>query len=358
MLPSPSREVLEAYARELQRTWLTGKVSASWSLGTLRENFPSEQVIQLLLFQVDTRLLQFMQESGWWDWRDGRLLTQLGDFLDQAHERLAIPHVQLAPMLFNSLYHSLHFLLQPKAALAQFYFGQQPTLTLAEFHFYSRYVHYFDFTAAALLSFAQRHHLATIDRSLWEEKFDRILEVYQEETQEETEAYQRRLLEALAQKKWDQIQAHWKQLAESAEDLIGSVLSEESSSDDSLLQNLFGTSPGVGGASEGEKARNPLLSAIDYEPRKLISERFQPQPRRVEALQRFDIESIPIHKQFVFIQRIFEGDPLAFRQAIERLNSLTSLNEARTALQSWKSASTDPEVFSEFEKWVAARFTS
>lgn len=261
-------------------------------------------------------------------------------------------------MLFNALYHSLHILLNPKVALTQFYFAQQPVLTLAEFHFYSRYVHYFDFTAAALLSFAQRHNLATIERSLWEEKFNRILQVYQEETQEEAAAYQRRLLEALSQKKWDQLQAHWKQLSESTEDLIGSVISDDPAQSDTLLQNLFGTSPDVGGSAEAEKARNPLLSAIDYEPRKLISERFQPQPRRVEALQRFDIETIPIHKQFVFIQRIFDGDPLAFRQAIERLNALDSLAEARTLIQTWKTPKTDPEVLSEFEKWITSRFTS
>ncbi|MCX7607345.1 MAG: hypothetical protein N2170_08810 [Bacteroidia bacterium] len=359
MLAIPSISVLEAYARELQRTWLTGKVYSAWSLSHLRENFPSEQVVQFILFQVDTRVLHAMHETGMWDWQDGELTAWVGDFFSRAHAKVSITHVQLSPLLFNAIYHTLQLLTDPRSALTQFYFGQRPALTLGEFSFYSRYIHYFEFVSAALLSYAQRQSIPVIDKTLWQEKVDRILQVYEEETQESIEAYQRRLLEAMTQQRWEQIQQRWKKLGEEAEDLIGSVLSEDTGESDALLKNLFGTSPGEGGGDAvGSRARNPLLSAIDYEPRRVISEQFQTPVRRAETLRRFEIDAIPIHKQFVFIQRIFDGDPVAFRQALDRLNEAQSEQEARALVQAWATNKTDPQTLGEFEKWVVSRFQS
>lgn len=359
MIQAPSASVLETYARELQRTWLTGKVHSVWTLSHLRENFPSEQVVRLILFQVDTRLLQAMHDIGMWDWQDGELMKWVGSFCDRAHEKLAISRIQLAPLLFSAIYHALYIAIEPRTALVQFYFSQRPALTLGEFEFYSRYITYFDFVPVALLSYAQRQNLVVIDKALWEEKTPRIFQVYEEDRQEDIATYQRRLLEGIAQQKWPQIQQRWEQLRDQSEDLIGSVFTEDRGGDENLLKNLFGTSPGGGGQDVGEsRARNPLLSAIDYEPRRVVSEQFQAPTRRAETLRRFELDAIPIHKQFVFIQRIFEGDPMAFRQALERLNETHSAQEAQSLIQTWKTPKTDPQALEEFEKWVVSRFTN
>ncbi len=357
MLAAPSDAVIEAFSRELQRTWLAGKVYSTWSLPTLQENFPSQQVVKLILFQIESKVLQQMQDMGFWDWEDGQLIAQMGNFFDRIEGKLALSPAQLSTLLYNALYHSLQILLRPQAALGQFYFGQRAALMLEEFGFYTRYVVYFDFLPSALLSYAERQGLKVIDKKLWEEKAPRVLTVYEEETQEPIEAYQKRLLEELVQKKWPQIQEHWQRLEEQSEDLIKSVITEDTG-EDVLLKNLFGTSP-KGPSEAGEvRARNPLLSAIDYEPRQVLRERFQAPPRRADTLKRFDLDAIPIHKQFVFIQRIFEGDPIAFRQALERLNQAHSLQEAQALLQTWRSPQSDPQTFQEFEKWVISRFST
>jgi len=356
MLATPSEAILEAFARELQRTWVAGKVYPAWTLASLQENFPSQQVVKLILFQIETKVLQHMQDMGFWDWEDGQLIARVGDFFDRIEEKLALSPTQLSPLLFNALYHSLQILFRPQAALGQFYFGQRAALMLEEFSFYTRYVVYFDFLPSALLSYAERHGLKAIDKKLWEEKAPRVLAVYEEETQESIETYQRRLLEEMAQKKWPQIQEHWRRLEAESEDLIKSVISDDSS-EDTLLKNLFGTSPKGPAEAEETRARNPLLSAIDYEPRQVLRDRFQAPPRRADVLKRFDLETIPIHKQFVFIQRIFEGDPIAFRQALDRLNEAHSLQEAQALLQTWKGPRSDPQAFQEFERWVVSRFT-
>lgn len=359
MIRPPSASVLEAHARELQRTWLTGKVYPTWTLPILRENIPSAQVIQLIFFQVESRLLQNMQELSYWDWQDGQLSTWIGYFFSQAQNKIAISHVQLAPLLYNAIYHTLHIVLKPKETLAQFFFGQRTTLLQEEFAFYARYISYFEFIPAALLSYAQKHALATIDKTLWEAKVPRILEVYEEETQESLETYQKRLLQELTQQNWEKIQAHWQRLSQESEDLIGSVLEDDTKESDTLLKNLFGTSPESEPAQpQSTRARNPLLSAVDYEPRQVISQRFSSTPRRADTLRRFDLEHIPIHKQFVFIQRVFDGDPVAFREAIERLNTTHSLEEAQALLTTWQTPKTDPQAFQEFEKWVLSRFQS
>ncbi|MCS7297794.1 MAG: hypothetical protein RMK19_05490 [Bacteroidia bacterium] len=357
MVSSPSLSVLESYAKELQRTWLTGKVFPVWNLTHLRDHFPSEQVIQLILFQVESKALSAIHEVGYWDWKDGQMTAWLGEFFSKAQQRIAISHIHLSPLLHNAIYHSLRILLDPTSTWAQFYFGQRSALTIEEFSFYSRYVVYFDFISIALLSYARRNSLSVIDRSLWEEKAPRILSMYEEETQEKVEEYQRRHLEKMCQQSWDLIQKRWQILKEEGEDLIGSVVTKESSGSDELLQNLFGTFSGAGQTKGSEgRPQNPLLSAIDYEPRRVLREQFEVPVRRVETLRRFELDAIPIHKQFIYIQRVFDGDPTAFRQALDRLNEAASADEARALVQAWKTDKTDPQALIEFERWVLSRF--
>lgn len=358
MLTLPPASVLESYAKELQRTWLSGKILPTWSLTNLREHLPSEQVVQLILFQVETRALSAIHETGFWDWQDGELTALAGEFFTRAQEKISLNHIHLFPIAHAAIYHSLRILLDPKEAWAQFYFGQRHSLLLKEFAFYSRYVVYFDFIPAALISYAERNNLTVIDKALWMEKVPRILSVYEEETQEKIAEYQRRHLEQLCQQPLDTIQARWRALQEEGENLIGSVISDSGQGDE-LMKNLFGTSPGgTATAEETARSRNPLLSAIDYEPRRVLLDQFQTPVRRVEALQRFEIDAIPIHKQFIYIQRVFDGDPVAFRQALERLNQVSSADEARSLLHTWKTDKTDTQALSEFEQWVVSRFQS
>ncbi|MCX8113156.1 MAG: hypothetical protein N3E49_08210 [Bacteroidia bacterium] len=354
MLVVPSPTVLESYAKELQRAWLMGKVLPVWRVSDLRNNLPSEQVLQFILFQVEMRALTAMHEIGCWDWQDGELTGWAGEFFSRAQEKIAIGHIHLSPLLHTAIYHSLRVLLDPKEAWAQFYFGQRHALTMEEFGFYSRYVVYFDFIPEALLSYAQRNSLSTIDKALWLEKVPRILAMYEEETQEKIAEYQQRHIEKMSQQPLEAIYNRWRTLSEEGEEVIGSILRDSS---DDLMKNLFGTAPGVGErAGDTSRARNPLLSAIDYEPRRILVEQFQSPMRRVEALRRFEADAIPIHKQFIYIQRVFDGDPIAFRQALEKLNEATSAEEARLLLNSWKTEKTDIQALAEFEQWVMSRF--
>ncbi|MCS7162651.1 MAG: hypothetical protein NZ958_04915 [Bacteroidia bacterium] len=356
MLAAPSTAVREAYARELQRTWLSGKVHSTWTLAHLQEDFPCEQVVRLILFQVESRALAALHEIGYWDGQDGNLTIWMGDFLRRAREKLAIHPVRLPPLLFNAIFHTLNILLEPQRTLAQFYFSHRTALTLGEFDFYSQYVYYFDFIPAALLSYAQKNSLSVIDKALWEEKVPRILQVYEEETQERIEAYQQRFLEKITQQSWTNLQRRWKELEEEGENLIRTVVIEEKSSQE-LSHNLFGTTIGpTGSGEESRKARNPLLSAIDYEPRKAILEQFRSPVRRADTLRRFELEEIPIHKQFRFVQRLFEGDASAFRRLLDQLNEAPNAAEAQRILQKSKTDRSDPDIFAEFEQWVLSRF--
>ncbi|MCS7153346.1 MAG: hypothetical protein NZ989_05325 [Bacteroidia bacterium] len=357
MLRMPAPSVLESYAKELQRTWLTGKVFPTWTLQTLRENIFSEQVIQFILFQVESRALSALYEAGFWDWKDGELIGWADEFFTRAQSKLSIGHIQLSSLLHAAIYHSLRVLLDPKEGWAQFYFGQRNALLLQEFRFYSRYVVYFDFIPEALLSYAQRNSLTVIDKALWTDKVERILSVYEEETQEKIAEYQRRQLEKMCQQPLEVIQKRWETLAQEGENLISSVFSESSSSSQDLMKNLFGTDPGARrNVEEGARARNPLLSAIDYEPRRVLMEQFQTPIRRAETLRRFEPDQIPVHKQFVYIQRVFDGDPIAFRHALERLNDAASAEEARALLRQWRTEKADQQALAEFEQWVLSRF--
>ena len=355
--PIPALSTLEKYVRELQQAWLTGKIHPLWDYKTLSEAVPSPQVLRLIFFQVDTHLIKPLYEARLWEVQDGIVLERLGDFLFQVHEKIAIPHVQISPFLHQALYQSLLLILRPEESLYNYFFQHRKALNLREFAFYSRYIVYFDFVPAALLSYAERQGLQVIDEALWREKFSRILKIYEEETQEPIEGYQRRLLEGLVHQSWERIQERWRALSDAEEEVIGGSIISAEDEDREVLKNLFGTGiKAVGGAQAESGRRNPLLSAIDYEPRAILAAKFQERPRRADVLRRFEIEAIPAHKQFLFIQRIFEGDVEAFHQAIEELNNLQSLAEAQAFLSRWLTDKADPQVREEFRQWVLSRF--
>ncbi len=355
--PVPSLSTLEKYTRELQHSWLTGKIYPLWDHKALSETISSPQVLRLIFFQVDTHFIKLLYEVRLWDIQDGTVLERLGNFLFQAHEKIAIPHVQVSQYLYQALYQSLLILLRPEDALYNYFFQNHKALNWKEFAFYSQYIVYFDFVPAALLSYAQRQGLQVIDEALWREKFGRILKAYEEETQETIDRYQQRHLEQMTRQSWDRIQERWQVLAASEEEVIGSILTS-GDEDREVLKNLFGTGSGASESNRGDSPRrNPLLSAVEYEPRAILAAKFQERPRRADVLRRFDIETIPAHKQFLFIQRLFEGDVEAFNQAIEQLNSAKSATEAQAFLNRWFTDRTDPQVREEFRQWVLSRFS-
>jgi len=355
--PVPSLATLEKYTRELQHSWLTGKIYPLWDHKALSDTIPSPQVVRLIFFQVDVHFIKLLYDVRFWDVQDGVVLERLGQFLFQVHEKIAIPHVQIGQFLHQALYQSLLILLRPEDSLYNYFFQYRKALNLKEFAFYSQYVVYFDFVPAALLSYAHRQGLQVIDEGLWREKFGRIIKVYEEETQEPIDRYQQRCLEEMVRQSWERIQERWQALAAAEEDLIGSILSS-GDEDREVLKNLFGTGSG---ASEGGRSdmprRNPLLSAVEYEPRAILAAKFQERPRRADVLRRFEIETIPAHKQFLFIQRLFDGDVEAFHQVIEQLNSAKSASEAQALLDRWLTDKTDPKVREEFRQWVFSRFS-
>lgn len=355
--PVPSLAILEKYTRELQHSWLTGKIYPLWDHKALSETIPSPQVIRLILFQVDVHFIKLLYDVRLWDTQDGLVLERLGQFLFQAHEKIAIPHVQIGQFLHQALYQSLLMLLRPEDSLYNYFFQHRKALNLKEFAFYSQYVVYFDFVPAALLSYAYRQGLQVIDEALWREKFGRIIKVYEEETQESIERYQQRCLEEMVRQSWERIQERWQALAAAEEEVIGSILSS-GDEDKEVLKNLFGTGAGPleGGRSETAR-RNPLLSAVEYEPRAILAARFQERPRRADVLRRFELDAIPAHKQFLFIQRLFDGDVEAFNQVIEQLNSAKSATEAQVILSRWLPEKGDPKVREEFRQWVLSRFS-
>lgn len=355
--PIPSLSTLEKYTRELQHSWLTGKIYPLWDHKALSETIPSAQVIRLIFFQVDMHFIKLLYDVRLWEVQDGTVLERLGQFLFQVHEKIAIPHLQISQFLHQALYQSMLMLFRPEDSLYSYFFQHRKALNLKEFAFYSKYIVYFDFVPAALLSYAHRQGLQVIDEALWREKFGRIIKVYEEETQESIDRYQRRCLEEMVRQSWERIQERWQALAATEEEVIGSILTS-SDEDREVLKNLFGTGSRT---SEGSRSdtprRNPLLSAVEYEPRAILAAKFQERPRRADVLRRFEIETIPAHKQFLFIQRLFEGDVEAFHQVIEQLNNAQSAAEAQALLNRWLTDKTDPKVREEFRHWVLSRFS-
>jgi len=356
--PTPALSTLEKYIRELQQAWLTGKIHPLWDFKTLSEAFPSPQVQKLIFFQVDTHLIRALYEAHMWDVQDGLVLERLGDFLFQIHEKIAIPHTQISGFLYQALYQSLLLILRPEESLQSYFFQNRKALNLLEFAFYSRYISYFDFVPAALLSYAQRQGLQVIDEALWREKAPRVLKAYEEETQEPIASYQRRLIEELTRQRWESIQERWQALSSAEEDVLGGSIISSADEDKEILKNLFGTGSGTSGSTPVTPShRNPLLSAVEYDPRSILAARFQERPRRADVLRRFEVSTIPAHKQFLFIQRIFDGDLEAFHQAIEELNNLHSVADAQAYLSRWLTNETDPQVREEFRQWVMSRFS-
>jgi hypothetical protein len=101
-------------------------------------------------------------------------------------------------------------------------------------------------------------------------------------------------------------------------------------------------------------------------PPKTIAEQFRaPQVKTIHHLvgkdQNIKLEQIPIHKQFQFIQKIFSGNAAKFKEAIEKVNSFSSYQEAEeylnTRILNKPDVSRTDSVTTEFIQIVKRKFT-
>ncbi len=148
----PALSTLERYVRELPAGLAHRQNLPPLGLQDHLRRTPSAQVHKLIFFQVDTHLIRTLYEARLWDVQDGLVLERLGEFLFQAHEKIAIPHTQISNFLYQALYQSLLLILRPDDSLRNYFFQHRKALNLQEFAFYARYIVYFDFIPAAILS--------------------------------------------------------------------------------------------------------------------------------------------------------------------------------------------------------------
>ncbi|MGQ9862871.1 MAG: hypothetical protein ACUVRD_00075 [Bacteroidia bacterium] len=338
-----SQVQLESYSQEIQKQWLSGKIYSLWRLEELQSIIPDKQVLAFILFQVEAKARNALQSQELWDFSSAEAYQTWSEFIKRLHAHIAIPYIHLTQLLSTSIYNTLRLIVYPQATLEQFFFSQQEHLAVHQFEHYAGYVRYFDFVPAALLAYAKQHVLTHITKELYQEKWARILELFAERTPIET--YQNELLQKFGD-------LSLQKLSQTKEgQLVPDLLSE-------MDRNLFGTVVDTKPSNLVDKARNPLLSAVDISPREIIAQKLaqtKDTPLH-ETLKRFDTDSLPVHKQFSYIQKVFEGDPIAFRRVMEELDRLSSWSEAQKYLEKSLSPSADPKVKKEFLDWVQSRY--
>ena len=93
---------------------------------------------------------------------------------------------------------------------------------------------------------------------------------------------------------------------------------------------------------------------------KFVSKSAAPSVGSVNGNRKIQLDEIPIHKQYQYVQKVFEGNNVRFRVIVEKVNNAANKDEVEELLHKYilgnKDLNQDDQVVSEFIELLRNRF--
>lgn len=136
----------------------------------------------------------------------------------------------------------------------------------------------------------------------------------------------------------------------------------------SIFDQFFSKKPQVAKSDEEEEKvimSSQLTDVTKEEPKNLVESLMSEAPphliNTLHASQKIQLEDIPIHKQYLFVQRVFTGNNVRFRIIIDKANSANSREEIEEIVEKYILSNPDirpkDPVVEEFLEILRSRFS-
>jgi hypothetical protein len=276
------------------------------------------QTLRFILLQLQQELSSVLQrlEHPMFDFKSESVRQAIFALQIAASNAIRLDRASLQAVVEKAIYNHLRLLANPQRLLESFFFGVQDRVPIAVVEKYIPFFHDFDFVLAGVLQIASVKKEGVIKKTDFPELLTSIFAAYAQARGSQIEAYQSERFLALTGKPWPVAEPH----------IATPIIPEPVSA-------------------------RPVVEAISFKP----AER----ERIHAALRPVRIEQIPLHKQFQFVQKLFAGSNVRFRDMIEKVGSAATQAQAEGVLADClvDIPATDP-LREELMVLVASRFVA
>ncbi|MBX3102968.1 MAG: hypothetical protein KF690_10705, partial [Bacteroidetes bacterium] len=257
--------------------------------------------------------------------------------------------------LTKAVYNSLRLLLTPWDTIVKFFFAEKDLLKLEDLQRYAVFFRDFDFIVKSLVAAYAQKGAEEIARAPFLEKLDKAAGLYAERTGESLDAYREARFLALT----------------------GQSLSSWMMAATPVPRQGINTLPGVQApvpvAVTPPAAEPPVAETTPSPVPARQADKFQaakgnpaaPTVAKAPAIAPgalLTLESIPLHKQFQYIQKVFGGDAQRMKDTLIALNQLETSQEIadylRTRIFNMPDNTHDAKINQEFLEFAQQRLVS
>ena len=150
-----------------------------------------EQVNKFLLFQLyqvwQLQITRF--KHPYFDFSNQEVeesLTQLQNLLSK---HIAISKEDFRPLLKKAVYNNLKLLLDPKGALAHFFFQHKDKISSELFERYSPFFSDFGFAIVSILRYFQKNNMDQVEKDIFALKLEKLISLYNAKSDQDIDTY-------------------------------------------------------------------------------------------------------------------------------------------------------------------------
>jgi hypothetical protein len=372
------------------------------------------QVNRFLLFQIyqEWNLYISKIKHPFFDFHHTEVREALQAFQNILSQHIRVERSDFKPLLDKAIYNTFRLILQPMELLSGFFFLNKSSVPLAQFERYAPYFIDFDFIVGSLSAYYQKNQVHEIDRSDFIDKAERLALLYEKRTEQTLDEYRGILFHKLTGqelKEFLNATPHPSKASGSPafstdelNDYLGPALRKPASVEpasslkdvnntndiqplnevETLANKLYSQEPAISqqktslpptdfptfpSKTNSAKISNSIPSSNPPTIPARLADQFQGQGNTLNnrfnnqgIMSTLSVESIPMHKQFQYVQKVFAGNRKLFKDTIDALNNLSKEEEAMNYLQTrilnMPEVNQDEPVVLEFVELVRSRY--
>jgi hypothetical protein len=165
------------------------------------------QVNQFILFRIyqdwNAQVSQLVHP--YFDFTDAEVKEGLRRFLNILSGHILVQEKDFEPLVRSAVYNSLKLILNAEDTIGRFFFLNTEAIGTDNFRKHAPYFTNFDFVIQAILKYHEKHELAQVERKVFFEKFDRVVELWEAKEGRSIAEYQRELFRGLTGKELEDV---------------------------------------------------------------------------------------------------------------------------------------------------------
>ena len=163
------------------------------------------QINNFILFQIyqDWNAMMQKMQHPYFDYEAPDVKEGLNNFLNVLSRNIKVPLEDFKKLLKQAIYNTLKLILNPEDSLGNFFFGNANAIPFELFKKHSVYFKDFDFAVKSLQRFFEKNNMTKVERPLFMEKFNKVLEIFEKKNNTEIYTYQKALFKDLTGQELD-----------------------------------------------------------------------------------------------------------------------------------------------------------